>query len=410
MLRDERVIDVYLGARARGDVTALLAVRGLGPATTAASWCAASTSRSRRAPTAVVIGPNGHGKTTLLRASAGCPAEPQARSSLAGERIDGRPAEAIAARGVVHVMQGDGLFPEMTVEENLLMGAFPGLAGATGGRRCSASTPSCPAVEERRGQKARTLSGGERRLVGLGRGMMRPARLLLIDEPSLGLAPVAIEAVYAAIRRLRGDRRRAIVLIEENFSHVAGVADVVHILEAGADRAQRRVRASSPTTRRSSRRTSDRSRRRARDRPRRHPRERRRLRLDLRPVAIGMTLIYGTLRILDMSQGSMVMAGGYVGWWALATHGVNPVVALVLAFVVTFALGTATELVSVQPLIGRRNERRLRDWSRSSPRSRWRSSSRTSPCSTSGRSRRTCRRSSAATSSSTTASRSATTS
>src|SRR5436309_15644279 len=70
-------------------------------------------------------------------------------------------------------------------------------------------------------------------------------------------------------------------------------------------------------------------------------------------VAIGMTLIYGTLRILDMSQGSMVMAGGYVGWWTLSTHGFNPAVALVLAFILTFALGTATELVSVQPLIGR---------------------------------------------------------
>jgi flagellin-like protein len=70
-------------------------------------------------------------------------------------------------------------------------------------------------------------------------------------------------------------------------------------------------------------------------------------------VAIGMTLIYGTLRILDMSQGSMVMVGGYAGWWALSTHGFNPVVALVLAFAFTFVLGTATELVSVQPLLGR---------------------------------------------------------
>ena len=73
-------------------------------------------------------------------------------------------------------------------------------------------------------------------------------------------------------------------------------------------------------------------------------------------VAIGMTLIYGTMRILDMSQGSMVMIGGYVGWWALATHGVNPALALFLAFVATFVLGTATELVSVQPLIARRND------------------------------------------------------
>jgi branched-subunit amino acid ABC-type transport system permease component len=73
-------------------------------------------------------------------------------------------------------------------------------------------------------------------------------------------------------------------------------------------------------------------------------------------VAIGMTLIYGTMRILDMSQGSMVMIGSYVGWWALASHGFNPIVALVLAFVVAFLFGTATELVSVQPLISRRNE------------------------------------------------------
>jgi branched-chain amino acid transport system permease protein len=73
-------------------------------------------------------------------------------------------------------------------------------------------------------------------------------------------------------------------------------------------------------------------------------------------VAIGMALIYGTLRILDMSQGSMVMAGGYVGWWALSTHGLNPVLALALAFGMTFALGMATELVSVQPLIGRRKD------------------------------------------------------
>jgi branched-chain amino acid transport system ATP-binding protein len=130
-------------------------------------------------------------------------------------------------------MQGDGLFVEMTVEENLLMGAFPG--GSWRGRRAALKRvySELPAVEERKGHKARTLSGGERRLVGLGRGMMRPGRLLLIDEPSLGLAPVAIEAVYAVIRRLRAEASSAIVLIEENFTHVGGVADVVHILEAG---------------------------------------------------------------------------------------------------------------------------------------------------------------------------------
>jgi branched-chain amino acid transport system ATP-binding protein len=184
--------------------------------------------------TAVVIGPNGHGKTTLLRALSGLVRPSGGSVSLAGERIDGRSAEAIAALGVVHVMQGDGLFAEMTVEENLLIGAFQ--RSSWRDRRASLQRvyAELPAVDAKRGQKARTLSGGERRLVGLGRGMMRPARALLIDEPSLGLAPVAIEAVYAAIGRLRAESAAAIVLIEENFTYVEEIADVVHVLESGA--------------------------------------------------------------------------------------------------------------------------------------------------------------------------------
>ena len=183
--------------------------------------------------TAVVIGPNGHGKTTLLRAVSGLLKPAAGEVSLDGERIDGRSADAIAAAGVVHVMQGDGLFADMTVEENLMMGAFQGRSWRDRRAALARVYAELPVVEEKKAQKARTLSGGERRLVGLGRGMMRPARLLLIDEPSLGLAPVAIEAVYAVIRRLREEAQGAIVLVEENFTHIEGVADVVHILEAG---------------------------------------------------------------------------------------------------------------------------------------------------------------------------------
>jgi branched-chain amino acid transport system ATP-binding protein len=184
--------------------------------------------------TAVVIGPNGHGKTTLLRALSGLIRPSGGTVNLGGSRIDGESAEAIAALGVVHVMQGDGLFAEMTVEENLLIGAFH--RSSWRNRRASLQRvySELPTVESKRGQKARTLSGGERRLVGLGRGMMRPARALLIDEPSLGLAPVAIEAVYAAIRRLRAESPAAILLIEENFTHIEQLADVVHILESGS--------------------------------------------------------------------------------------------------------------------------------------------------------------------------------
>ncbi|MDX6521195.1 MAG: branched-chain amino acid transport system ATP-binding protein [Gaiellales bacterium] len=184
--------------------------------------------------TVVVIGPNGHGKTTLLRAISGLIKPARGEVLLDGERIDGRPAERISAMGVVHVMQGDGLFADMTVEENLLMGAFHGASWRHRGTALKRVYHELPVVEEKRAQKARTLSGGERRLVGLGRGMMRPARLLLIDEPSLGLAPVAIEAVYAVIRRLHDESEAAIILIEENFTHIEGVADLVHILEAGS--------------------------------------------------------------------------------------------------------------------------------------------------------------------------------
>ncbi len=214
-------------------MTAALAVRGLVAGYDRAVVIDGLDLEVEDGATAVVIGPNGHGKTTLLRAVSGLIKPFRGEVELAGGRIEGLAAEAIARKGVVHVMQGDGLFVEMTVEENLLMGAFA--AGSWRDRRAALRRvyAELPAVEERRGHKARTLSGGERRLVGLGRGMMRPARLLLIDEPSLGLAPVAIEAVYAVIRRLRSEGSSAIVLIEENFTHVGGVADVVHILEAG---------------------------------------------------------------------------------------------------------------------------------------------------------------------------------
>ncbi len=184
--------------------------------------------------TAVVIGPNGHGKTTMLLTISGLINPMSGEIALAGKRIDNMSAEAIARSGVVHIMQGDGLFPDMTVEENLLMGAF--ISKSWRGRRATLKRiyADLPVVESKKDSKARTLSGGERRLVGLGRGMMRPAELMLIDEPSLGLAPVAIEAVYAAIGRLKQETEATIVLIEENFTHIEAVADRVHILEAGA--------------------------------------------------------------------------------------------------------------------------------------------------------------------------------
>jgi branched-chain amino acid transport system ATP-binding protein len=180
----------------------------------------------------VLIGPNGHGKTTLLRAISGIIRPTAGQVILGGQDVTGWPAERIATGGLVHVPQGDGLFAEMTVEENLLMGAFPKSSWRSRRKELAGIYERFPLVAARAVQRARTLSGGERRLVALGRALMRPSRIMLIDEPSLGLAPVAIDTVYEAIAELKASGA-TIVLVEENFTHVGGIADAVHVLETG---------------------------------------------------------------------------------------------------------------------------------------------------------------------------------
>jgi branched-chain amino acid transport system ATP-binding protein len=181
----------------------------------------------------VIIGPNGHGKTTLLRAVSGLLKPMAGEIVLDGERIDEAHADRIAMRGMIHIPQGDGLFADMSVEENLLMGSFPKASWRDRQATLERVYELFPIVLEKREQHARTLSGGERRLVGLGRGLMREGKILLIDEPSLGLAPVMIDTVYSAIKAIvKADR--TVLLIEENFTHIGDVADEVHVLESGA--------------------------------------------------------------------------------------------------------------------------------------------------------------------------------
>jgi branched-chain amino acid transport system ATP-binding protein len=181
---------------------------------------------------AVIIGPNGHGKTTLLRAISGLVKPTRGEVLLDGQPVQGQNPEYISGLGLVHVPQGDGLFAEMTVEENLLMGAFPASSWRDRKRALARAYELFPGVRDRADQRARTLSGGERRLTALARGLMRQSRIMLIDEPSLGLAPVAIDTVYGAIAELK-EASTTILLVEENFTHVGGIADTVHIVEMG---------------------------------------------------------------------------------------------------------------------------------------------------------------------------------
>lgn len=180
----------------------------------------------------VVIGPNGHGKTTLLRTISGLLTPTSGEIVFDGERIDGERPERIAMRGLVHIPQGDLPFPDMTVEENLVLGSFPAEAWRTRAERLERVYGIFPALAERRGQRARTLSGGERRMLALGRGLMREAKLLMIDEPSLGLAPVIVNEVYRHIEQIVASGV-TLLLVEENFSHVQEFDARVLLFESG---------------------------------------------------------------------------------------------------------------------------------------------------------------------------------
>jgi branched-chain amino acid transport system ATP-binding protein len=180
----------------------------------------------------VVLGPNGHGKTTLLRAISGLVQPTAGVVELDGELISNKRPDEIAAAGVIHIPQGDLLFPEMTVYENLVMGAYVKRAWREREQRLNRVYELFTWLPERKDQLARSLSGGERRMLALARGLMADARVLLIDEPSLGLAPVITEQIYASIRGIK-ESGLAILIADENANHLAALADRVYLLETG---------------------------------------------------------------------------------------------------------------------------------------------------------------------------------
>ncbi len=181
----------------------------------------------------IVLGPNGHGKTTLLRAITGLLPATAGQVLLDGTDITRWRADVIAAAGVVHIPQGDLLFPDMTVTENLLMGAYHRPTWAERKERLERAYELWPWLKERGSQLTRTLSGGERRMLALGRGLMSKAKILLIDEPSLGLAPLTTEQIYSSIRKVK-ESGIALLLADENANHVTGLADRVYLLETGS--------------------------------------------------------------------------------------------------------------------------------------------------------------------------------
>jgi branched-chain amino acid transport system ATP-binding protein len=180
-----------------------------------------------------LLGPNGHGKTTLLRCISGLVRPTKGSIEFDGARIDGLEAERIVARGVVMIPQGDMLFPEMSVYDNLRMGAYLKAANAAFEQNVEEIYTLLPRLKERTNQMARTLSGGERRMLAIGRGLLSGGRILMLDEPSLGLATIVIDQIYGIIRDLH-DTGRTILLVEENASRIIDMADHIHLVDTGS--------------------------------------------------------------------------------------------------------------------------------------------------------------------------------
>jgi branched-chain amino acid transport system ATP-binding protein len=176
-----------------------------------------------------VIGSNGAGKTTLFRAVCGLLRPSRGTVQLDGRPITRRPAHDIAKRGLAYVPAERHLFPEMTVAENLELGAFPHRPRA---ERQALVLELFPRLAERRRQRAGTLSGGEQQMVAVGRALMSEPRLLLLDEPTTGLAPTVAAAAYAALTVLRSEGL-TIVVAEQQVPLALGFADRGYVLESG---------------------------------------------------------------------------------------------------------------------------------------------------------------------------------
>lgn len=185
-----------------------------------------------KASLAVLIGPNGHGKTTALQCISGLLRPRDGEIRFAGERLNEVCAEDIVARGVVHIPQGDLLFSEMTVRDNLLMGAYLPAARARLSDQLEKVFSLLPILKERQKQIASSLSGGERRMLAIGRGLMSQSRILLIDEPSLGLAPIVIDQIYDLMRHLK-EEGRTILLVEEHAGRAMKLADQIFLMDEG---------------------------------------------------------------------------------------------------------------------------------------------------------------------------------
>jgi branched-chain amino acid transport system ATP-binding protein len=182
-----------------------------------------------------VIGPNGAGKTTLMRVISGLIRPSGGSISMEGANVLATPPHRIVSLGISHVPENRRLFPRLTVEDNLKMGAFMLAARARHDERLEFVFGLFPRLKERRRQFAGTMSGGEQQMCAIGRALMSDPKLLLLDEPSAGLAPVVVQQVFELVRRIR-EGGLTVLIVEQNVQQVLHVVDRAYLLEAGTMR------------------------------------------------------------------------------------------------------------------------------------------------------------------------------
>jgi branched-chain amino acid transport system ATP-binding protein len=187
--------------------------------------------------TVVLLGTNGNGKSTLMKCVMGIlpPAAGSIIAEIDGERIDlvGRSTEAIVDLGITLVPEGRRLFPKLSVEENLLLGAFRPLARGEIARNLEMSFATFPVLRERRRQLSGSLSGGEQQMLALARALMSAPKILLIDEPSVGLAPVLVKRTIEKIQELKERYQLTVLMAEQNFNQAVRIADRGYVIVHG---------------------------------------------------------------------------------------------------------------------------------------------------------------------------------
>lgn len=184
-----------------------------------------------------LLGANGAGKTTLLNTLSGITPPRSGQVLFAGAPIQSLPAHKIVALGVSQVPEGRQVFKPLSVEDNLQLGAYLHFHGKTGGKEVKASLEMVynlfPVLLERRGQVAGTLSGGEQQMLAIGRALMSRPRLMLLDEPSMGLAPIVVQEIFKVIEQLSRETKTTILLVEQNAKLSLKIADRGYVLETG---------------------------------------------------------------------------------------------------------------------------------------------------------------------------------